>query len=112
MHWIPLTTEWQLKEIIQLSYQTPQVIFKHSTRCSISLMVKSRLDRAEEITDMNYYYLDLLQYRPISNAIAAQFSVEHQSPQVLLIQKGVCTYHESQQAIYVDEIVEKAKALG
>lgn len=106
MHWISLTTEAQLKEIIQLSYQKPQVIFKHSTRCSISIMVKNRLDRVEESQGIDCYYLDLLQYRPVSNAIAAEFSVEHQSPQILLIQQGVCTYHESQQAIYFEEIRE------
>ncbi len=109
MHWIPLTTEAQLNELIQRSHQTPQVIFKHSTRCSISLMVKSRLDRVDNPTNIHCYYLDLLQYRPISNLIATQFSVEHQSPQLLLIQEGICTYHESQQAIYFEDILENIK---
>ena len=110
MHWIPLTTEEQLKEIIQLSYQTPQVIFKHSTRCSISVMVKNRLDKVSNSEGIICYYLDLLQYRPVSNAIATQFSVEHQSPQILLIQQGNCIYHESQQAIYFEEIKEKLQS--
>ncbi len=109
MHWIPLTTEEQLEDIIYLSHQTPQVIFKHSTRCSISLMVKSRLDRVEVPENITCYYLDLLQYRAVSNAIATRFSVEHQSPQVLLIRQGICTYHESQQAIYFEDILENIK---
>jgi bacillithiol system protein YtxJ len=41
------------------------------------------------------YYLDLLNHRDISNEIASLYSMEHASPQVLLIKNGVCIYHAS-----------------
>jgi bacillithiol system protein YtxJ len=108
MNWQHLENEIQLSEIRQKSFSTPQVIFKHSTRCSISIMVKSRLERSEAPAGVDFYYLDLLQYRPISNEIAASFDVHHESPQILVIKNGDCIFDESQHAIMMDEIVEVA----
>ena len=107
MNWIPLQTENQLTEIRERSAGRPQVIFKHSTRCSTSAMVKSRLERARTPDSIDFYYLDLLNYRPVSNKIATDFNVPHQSPQVLLIRNGECIYDESHIGITMDEIVEK-----
>lgn len=108
MNWIDLTTEEQLNQLIQTSSLRHQLIFKHSTRCSISIMAKSRLDREEALQDIDFYYLDLLQYRNLSNNIAEVFSVVHQSPQVLLIKNGECVYEETHNAINMDEIREQA----
>lgn len=109
MNWIPLTSVDQLADIITRSANKPQVIFKHSTRCNISSMALNRLER-EEPTDLaDFYYLDLLQYRPISAQIAETFQVEHASPQVILIKNGSCTYDESHMGISMDEILEQVK---
>jgi bacillithiol system protein YtxJ len=45
------------------------------------------------------YYLDLLAYRSVSNAVAQHYGIEHQSPQVLLIKEGKCVYSETHMAI-------------
>ena len=108
MNWLPLTSIEQLDEISILSSQKPQLIFKHSTRCSISMVVKSRLEKSVTPEHIDFYYLDLLNYREISNQIASKFSVHHESPQVLLIVNGDCIYDESQMGITMDEIVESA----
>ncbi len=108
MNWIPLNEKAQLQEIIQKSENTPQVIFKHSTRCSISSMAKNRLDKNEQPEGIDFYYLDLIMHRNLSNQIADDFKIEHQSPQVLLIRDGKCTYTESHSGIMMDEIVEEA----
>jgi bacillithiol system protein YtxJ len=106
MNWIPLQTENQLAEIREKSAGRPQVIFKHSTRCSTSAMVKGRLERARTPDAIDFYYLDLLNYRPVSNKIAADFNVPHQSPQILLILNGQCVYDESHIGITMGDIVE------
>ena len=106
MNWIPLNQEAQLDEIIVNSNTIPQVIFKHSTRCSISSMAKNRLDRKEAPEGIKFYYLDLIKYRSLSNKIAADFGVSHQSPQVLVINNGKCIYNESHSGIVFDEIEE------
>eukprot|EP01136_Pigoraptor_vietnamica_P003963 Opistho-1_new@33868 len=104
MNWIPLTTEDQLVLIKEKSFSIPQVIFKHSTRCSTSSMVLNRLERAEAPATIDFYYLDLLAHRNISNKIAEDFQVYHESPQVLLIRNGECVYDESHMAITMEEL--------
>lgn len=104
MNWIPLQDEKQLDEIVADSNSLPQVIFKHSTRCSISSMAKNRLDRKEAPAGINFYLLDLIRHRNLSNKIAADFGVVHQSPQVLVINKGECIFDESHSGIMFDDI--------
>lgn len=110
MNWIELTDIAQLDKIKEESRTEAVVIFKHSIRCSISSMAKSRLERSHNITNnLKFYYLDLIRYRDISNKIAADFQVHHESPQVLLIRNGECVYEESHNGIDMFEITEQAK---
>jgi len=106
MNWIDLTDETQLQQINQESEQRPVVIFKHSTRCSISMMAKNRLDRESAPANTPFYYLDLIRYRNISNKIAEVYSVHHESPQILVIKNGECTYEESHNGISMEDIAE------
>ena len=107
MNWITLTNEAQLEELVNRSYSAPQVIFKHSTRCSISNVAKNRLEKAQTPGDIDFYYLDLLNYRPVSNAIAETFAVDHESPQLLLIKDGKCVYNESHMGIDMEELKDQ-----
>ncbi|HSN62441.1 MAG TPA: bacillithiol system redox-active protein YtxJ [Ferruginibacter sp.] len=108
MNWIPLTDIAELAHIKEKSFQEPQVIFKHSTRCSISSMAKGRLERSEMPKGIQFHYLDLIAHRNISGNIAETFQVEHASPQVLVIKNGECVYDESHSGISMDEIEEQA----
>jgi bacillithiol system protein YtxJ len=104
MHWNPLTDLHQLDEIVEISQNQPVVIFKHSTRCSISSTALSRFERAWGDTENAAFYLDLIAYRPISLEIAEKFEIQHQSPQALVINKGACTYSATHWDISVDEL--------
>ena len=108
MNWNILKDYNQVQNLVEASHLKPQAIFKHSTRCSISVMAKSRLERSEFPEQIQFHYLDLLQYRDISNKIAEQFGVYHQSPQILLIKNGECIFEETHSAISMDDIVEQA----
>jgi len=110
MHWIHLTGEEQLKQIISNSQLKPQVIFKHSTRCSISAVALQRLQKANQPAEIDFYFLDLIAHRPISNKVAEVFNVRHESPQVLIIRNGQCIYDESHLGISMDDILEQATA--
>ncbi len=107
MNWIELNNVQQLADLKELSKARPQVIFKHSTRCSISTMAKSRLERNEQPGTGDFYFLDLLRYRSLSNQIAEDFSIAHESPQILLIKNTECVYEESHSGIQMDEIIEQ-----
>ena len=106
MEWIHLTDEEQLKNIIDKSQEKPQVIFKHSNRCSISSVALQRLQKATRPGGIDFYFLDLIGYRSISNQIAEVFGVRHESPQVLVIKEGKCVFHESHLSIDMHEIIE------
>src|ERR1700761_2036795 len=108
MNWITLQNESQLDEIRERSASRPQLIFKHSTRCSTSALVKGRLERASQPESIDFYFLDLIRNRPVSNKIAEDFFVEHESPQILLIRNGECIYDESHMGITMDEIIDRA----
>ncbi len=108
MNWIPLRTPEELNVIQQKSFTTPQVIFKHSTRCSISSMALHRLEKEVSPANIDFNFLDLIAYRGISNAISEKFQIPHQSPQVLVIKNGKCVFDESHSSIYMDEITEEA----
>ncbi len=104
MDWLPLTEISQLDIIADESRERNVVIFKHSTRCSISDMAKGRLDRSNAVKGVSFYYLDLIAHRHISDEIASRFQVHHESPQILIINNGECTYDESHSGIAIDEI--------
>lgn len=107
MMWTALESEDQLTEIKSRSFEQPVIIFKHSTRCSTSSMIKSRLERSGVPAGFGFYYLDLIRYRSVSNRVAEMFGVEHESPQVLVIRNGACVYDESHMAIRMEELAEQ-----
>jgi len=108
INWVSLDQASQLDEIIEISKQTPCLIFKHSTRCAISSMAKYRLESDWDFTEdeLQPYFLDLIAHRSLSQQIADTFRVYHESPQVLLIRDGKCTYDASHLDISVEELRE------
>ncbi|MBS1511496.1 MAG: bacillithiol system redox-active protein YtxJ [Bacteroidetes bacterium] len=111
MNWIALTDEGQLNQLKELSKQKPQVIFKHSSRCNISGVAKNRLERSTVPDGTDFYFLDLIQYRQLSNKIAEDFAVYHESPQLLLIKNGECIYDESHSGISMEELKEQLSTI-
>jgi len=105
MNWVVLQDYSQIHKALQQS--EPFLVFKHSTRCSISSMAKSRFERNFDLEGVQAFYLDLIAYRSISDQLALDLNVVHQSPQLLLIQNGRCTYHASHNAIDLEAIKSK-----
>lgn len=101
MKWETLNSEQQFLDL--LSNEATLAVFKHSTRCSISTMAKNRIEREWDL-DLPIYYLDLLQYRPVSNLIASQSGIEHASPQLIVFKAGKPIYNASHNAIIADEV--------
>ena len=107
MNWIELKSLEQVEEIKNESKQHPVLIFKHSFRCNISRTALDRLERNWKTEEMNVikpYFLDLLSFREISNAISEQFQIDHESPQILLIEDGKAVLNLSHFEIDYDAI--------
>ncbi|MBP9793501.1 MAG: bacillithiol system redox-active protein YtxJ [Flavobacterium sp.] len=105
MNWRLLTDEQQIEEMVEISNDQVVIIFKHSTRCSVSRMVLKQFEKEFDLEDKIVpYFLDLLEYRALSNAIASRFDVVHQSPQILVIKSGVSVYDASHSDISAAEL--------
>jgi len=106
--WKVLDNSEQLNDIVEKSKEKTQVLFKHSTTCGISHGAKSRLEEGWNFDeeDMDFYYLDLLSYRNVSNEIASKFNVTHQSPQIIVIKNGEATFNNSHHSISSDSLKE------
>ncbi len=109
MGWNTLNDLSQVQHIIEASRETPQLFFKHSTRCSISTMALSRFEKSGilENNALVCWYLDLLEYRPISSEIEVKCHVIHQSPQAILLKNGEVIYQESHGMIDANELLKK-----
>lgn len=105
INWNELTDLGQLNEIIAMSNEKPVAIFKHSTRCSVSRMALKQFENEFNSSDkVTPYFLDLIEYRAISNEIANRFGVTHQSPQLILIKEGKAIYNVSHSDIDAEEL--------
>jgi bacillithiol system protein YtxJ len=107
MNWIPLENIGQLDAIKSATGHS--ILFKHSTRCSISLMAKRKFEFEWDAlpAETPIYFLDLIKHRDVSNAIADVFQVHHESPQLLLIKDGECIYETSHSDISAEEAAEQ-----
>lgn len=104
--WLLISSPEQVEYIKERSKTVPQLIFKHSTRCHISSMIKSRLEKSQVPDSIEFYYLDLIRFRTLSDKIAYEFNVNHESPQVLLIKNAECVYDESHTGIRMEHLVD------
>ena len=111
MHWIELNQQEQLESI--LSSSEPVVLFKHSTRCSVSNMALKYFEKEwDHEQNLPTYFLDVIQNRSLSNMIAERLQVHHESPQVLLIKNSECILDASHQDIPATEILEELQKLS
>ena len=111
MNWQALSETGQLETIKSSSYNPALLgilIFKHSTRCDVSALILNRLERgwSFEQSQLPAYLLDLLNYRNLSDEIESVYGIRHESPQVLLIKDGACTYHDSHMQISVQRLAD------
>jgi len=110
IEWRKLTATNELLEVEEISKTTPVLIFKHSVRCGISAMAINRFERDyTETASFVPYYLDLINYRDVSNEVAERYGVLHESPQTVLMVDGKVVHTSSHNGIDFKEINEVAK---
>ena len=101
LNWLPLTSIEQLEIIKNQSNTGAVLIFKHSTRCGISRMVIKQFEKlfTADHENLKVYYLDLLNYRNISDEVGYNFQVIHASPQLIIVRNGTAVYNASHEDI-------------
>jgi len=105
--WKKIESEEDLQKAIESSFDHKIAIFKHSTSCFISKTVLRNFEKeAENLNGQaDLYYLDLLAHRPLSNKIAEDLGVTHQSPQLIVVEHGKAVSNASHQSISADQIL-------
>ena len=90
-----------------LSDKSTIVLFKHSTRCSISSTALHRLQGfCNEVTQpISAYIIDVISQRNLSNEIASILSIKHESPQLFILRDGKLLYHNSHFGINKADLV-------
>lgn len=105
--WNLIESEKDLEDAIKKSYDGKIAIFKHSTSCFISKTVLRNFEKEIEEAQQHgatLYFLDLLAHRNISNKIAEDFGIRHESPQLIVIQNGNEINNASHQDISLSQI--------
>ncbi len=107
--WRELTSVEEVNENIDKSraQSSSFVLFKHSTRCSISSMVKSRVQRTD-FGELPVYVVHVIESRPVSNFLEERFQIPHESPQAIVVKNGEAVFHASHTAIHADELIRSA----
>ena len=107
--WKQLKSIADVDQALEASVAKPQLLFKHSTTCSISATAHARMDRGlDKVAErIDVHYLDLLALRPVSNYIAEKLHIVHESPQALLLLGGECVAEWSHLEISTNAILEQ-----
>lgn len=108
--WIELKEEKQILTIA--AGEGDSLIFKHSTRCPVSMMAKRNFESeaASLPAGIPLYFLDLIRHRDISAGVAEKFEVVHESPQVLVIRNGRCIFTSSHGDINAPDVARELSA--
>ena len=100
-----INTSEELENLFQKSFDAPVVLFKHSLTCPISAGVHEEVSQAD--AEINLVIVQTA--RNISNVIAEQTGIRHESPQAIVLKDGKAVYHASHYDITAEEISEKLK---
>jgi bacillithiol system protein YtxJ len=92
-----LSTDDQLDRALAQSSQRPAVIFKHSPTCGISAQAFESISDwlKGEVPDADFYIVPVPASRALSTQLAKQFGIRHESPQVMVIDRGQVVWHGS-----------------
>lgn len=96
--WIEMTTteEWSRRR--NEAAKRPLLIIKHSTQCSVSADAYREFEKflAEDApTDVDYLLVKVIESRAVSNQIAEDLGIKHQSPQAILLREGLPVWDRS-----------------
>lgn len=90
-----------LRDVLEESSLRKIVIFKHSTTCPVSARAWHEVQDfiQESSQEILVVMIKVIESRPVSNQVAEDLGVKHQSPQVLLISNRQVMWHASHQAV-------------
>jgi bacillithiol system protein YtxJ len=106
--WQGISSEEEVSNVLLASNDKPQVIYKHSPSCAISYLALRDLETLpnEVQTKADYYMVDVVGQRPISNFITKTLAIRHESPQLFIIKDGEVVWNGSHHQVKADAVSE------
>lgn len=101
---------------LEASARNPVFVFKHSTSCPISGAAHSRVveyDNQNGGNGSDIFMVKVIESRPVSNQIAGDLGVQHQSPQIILVKDKASVWSASHHGVRgerMQEALENASA--
>jgi len=112
MREITTTAGW--KALVKTSEQMPVLVLKHSTRCPVSGAAYNDFLRFFEASPAGVEgaFVKVVENRAVSNAMAEDTGVRHESPQVYLLVGGRAVWHTSHHGITETALSQALNDLG
>ena len=105
--WREITTLDEWANVIKHSDQLPVLLLKHSTTCPISAAAWQEclgLVEDDPGENVDYILVKVIESRPVSNQIATELKIKHESPQLILIKSQEETWNTSHHSITQENI--------
>ena len=109
INWKELTSVEQWNDFLDQSEQNPLFVFKHSTTCPISAEALREFNQylhEDPQRDVTYVLVKVIESRPVSNQIATDVEVKHESPQAIIIHHKQALWNASHWKITTKSIKE------
>lgn len=101
-----IQSEEEYRNMLEQSAEKPVLLFKHSTTCPISANAyeeyQTFLGSSEDNVDA--YLLKVIENRQVSDQVAQDTEVKHESPQIFVIKNKEVLWHTSHSKITADAI--------
>lgn len=108
-YWNVLDEPSQVAAVVDASEKLPQLIYKHSHRCSTCFFARQQVEKVAEAVgkQADLHFVDVIAHRPVSKAIADKVGVRHESPQLLVLYKGKAGWHASHGQIQTEAVLRQ-----
>ena len=87
--------EEQWQDLLDQSLNESVFLFKHSMRCGLSSMVLKKFEKQMLERNKRYYFLNILANRDLSDWIADELNIRHESPQLIVLKDAKVIAYDS-----------------
>lgn len=98
----PVGSRADLDAALDASSLAPVILFKHSETCGVSFMARSLFE--EGSLPAPVHEIVVQRHRDLSNEVAAQLGVRHESPQALVVVNRRVAWHSSHAGVTVERV--------
>jgi len=104
-----LDTEADWTNALEQSTDTPVLVFKHSSTCPVSGNANMEMTELAGEDLVPIYRVVVQEHRAVSDAIASELDVRHETPQAILLREKEPVYDTSHFNVTADTLREELR---